>query len=155
MSTVKITLKVNADLGNLSEKESAILSGIGNLALLASGNLPICGCGCNDPEPGKPEEAPESKPEPKPGRPAKPTKKVEKAPEPAPVPAPAPAPSDEPAVPSKGIMITLEDLRELMREKLKDGRDVIKAKLNELGVAKVTALDPKYYDEFYNFLNTL
>lgn len=151
MSTVKITLEVNADLGNLSEKESAILSGIGNLALLASGNLPICGCGCNDPEPGKPGEAPEPKPEPKPGRPAKPTKKVEKAPESA----PASAPSDEPAVPSKGIMITLEDLRELMREKLKDSRDVIKAKLNELGSAKVTALDPKYYDEFYNFLNTL
>lgn len=153
MSTVKITLEVNADLGNLSEKESAILSGIGNLALLASGNLPICGCGCNDPEPGKPEEAPEPKPEPKPGRPAKTTKKVEKAPETAP--APVSAPSDEPAVPSKGTMITLEDLRELMREKLKDSRDVIKAKLNELGAAKVTALDPKYYDEFYNFLNSL
>ncbi len=64
---------------------------------------------------------------------------------PAPTPAPAPTSSS----------ISIEDVREALKEKVNDHRDEIKAKLTELGAPSVTKLDTSKYEEMYNFLVAL
>ena len=49
----------------------------------------------------------------------------------------------------------LEALRSLLRDKVADHREEIKAKLNDLGAASLTKLDPEKYSDMYRFLISL
>ena len=49
----------------------------------------------------------------------------------------------------------LEVLRSLLRDKVADHREEIKAKLNDLGAASLTKLDPEKYSDMYRFLISL
>jgi hypothetical protein len=53
--------------------------------------------------------------------------------------------------------LTVEAIRELMHAKVNnyDNRTKLKNKLSELGAGNVTTLDPKYYQEFYDYMITL
>lgn len=53
--------------------------------------------------------------------------------------------------------LTVEAIRELMHAKVNnyDNRTRLKNKLSELGAGNVTTLDPKYYQEFYDYMITL
>lgn len=48
--------------------------------------------------------------------------------------------------------ITIETVRELLSDKVKEHRAEIKEKLNELGAPSVTKLAPDKYNELYNYL---
>lgn len=84
---------------------------------------------------------------------------------PAPTPAPAPAPrkmeepepmpmdansslGSDPAVP-------IQDIRILLASKVDNNREIIRAKLTELGAKNVTGLDARNYYSFYEFLKGL
>lgn len=58
-----------------------------------------------------------------------------------------------------GAELSLDDIREIMAPVLKANggahRETVKAKLTELGVNNLTALDPKHYTTFVGFLNAL
>ena len=113
------------------------------------------------PEQPAPEVKPEA-PAPTPA-PAEETKKrtrtrkaAEPAPEPEPKaeePAPVADPDPEPELP--GMSLTVEEVREKLKEKVSEHRQEIKAKLTELGAPNVSSLAPAKYDEFANFLDSL
>lgn len=50
---------------------------------------------------------------------------------------------------------TLDDIRSIMREKVNDYRNEIRAELKRLGAAKVTALAEEHYTAFHGFLMQL
>lgn len=83
------------------------------------------------------------------------------APAPAPTPAPATAPAKPAAAPAKPSQkeadaITIDDVRAALMKKVNNGhREVIKAKLNELGTNSVTNLSPELYKDMLDFLNSL
>lgn len=56
---------------------------------------------------------------------------------------------------AEGPIIKIEDIRKLAAEKQYKHRLVLKAKLKEFGVANVTTLPEKNYQEFYDLLNSL
>ena len=88
------------------------------------------------PEPAaKSEPKPAAKSEPKPA--AKPTAKE---------PGPQPAAEEE-----QGI--TLEDIREVAKEKINAHREALKAKLTEYGASNISGLSPEFYEDFYVFLS--
>lgn len=49
----------------------------------------------------------------------------------------------------------LAEIREVLSTKVKDHKEALKTKLDELGSVNVTKLDPKHYVEFLDFLNSL
>ena len=51
--------------------------------------------------------------------------------------------------------INIEDVRSLLAIKVNEHRSEIKTKLNELGAPSVTKLDPKHYEDMFNFLKSL
>lgn len=51
--------------------------------------------------------------------------------------------------------ITLDDLREVLALKKDDHRDAIKAKLEELGAKRVSAVEEKDYRTMYDFMHEL
>lgn len=80
----------------------------------------------------------------------------------APVAAPAstkpvatPAPGAPAAQAASSASKSIEDVRNMLAQKVNEHRDVIKQKLNELGAPSVTKLDPAKYDEMFNFLEAL
>lgn len=162
MSEMKVTIELTLD------SEDARMSG---LLLALAGQSP---CKCNtvtvpavesapvaepvtEPKPKskskpKPKPAPEPEPEAAPEEepaPA-PTPAAEPAPKPAPKPAPAPAPADS--------EITIDLLRSLVIKIVGSNesyRSVIKDKLTEFGVERVTLLPAEHYKEMYDFLKSL
>ena len=86
-----------------------------------------------------------------------------KKPAPAPAPAPAPRKTEEPepmpmdANSSLGSdpAVSIQDIRTLLTSKVDNHRETIRAKLTELGAKKVTGLDARNYDAFYEFLKDL
>lgn len=82
---------------------------------------------------------------------------------PAPAPAPAPKKTEEPepmpmdANPSLGSnpAVSIQDIRTLLASKVDNHREIILAKLAELGARNVTGLDVRNYDAFYEFLKYL
>ena len=50
---------------------------------------------------------------------------------------------------------TVDDVRKKLSEKISGNRVVIKEKLESFGAPSVTSLSPHYYDEMYDFLNSL
>ena len=112
-----------------------------------------------------PAPQPQPQPEPKPEAqvPAEETKKrtrtrkaAEPAPEPAPEPESAPAAKEEDPEPElPGMSLTVEEVREKLKEKVSEHRAEIKAKLTELGAPNVSSLDPAKYETFANFLDNL
>ena len=58
---------------------------------------------------------------------------------------------------AESVKLTVEAIRELMHVKVNnyDNRTKLKNKLSELGAGNVTTLDPKYYQEFYDYMTTL
>lgn len=51
--------------------------------------------------------------------------------------------------------ITASQIRELVKEKAKEHKTAIRAKLTEFEAANVTKLDPKHYESFMEFLKGL
>jgi len=51
--------------------------------------------------------------------------------------------------------IKVEDLRALLSKKVEKNRAACKAKLTEMGTTSMTLLDPKLYEEMFNFLSAL
>lgn len=90
-------------------------------------------------------------------------KKAAPAPAPAPSPAPAPEKTEEPepmpmdANSSLGSdpAVSIQDIRTLLACKVDNHREIIRAKLTELGAKNVTGLDARNYDAFYEFLKDL
>lgn len=90
-------------------------------------------------------------------------KKAAPAPAPAPSPAPAPEKTEEPepmpmdANSSLGSdpAVSIQDIRTLLASKVDNHREIIRAKLTELGAKNVTGLDARNYDAFYEFLKDL
>lgn len=84
-------------------------------------------------------------------------------PAPAPAPAPAPIKTEEPkpmpmdANSSLGSdpAVSIQDIRILLASKVDNNREIIRAKLTELGAKNVTGLDARNYDAFYEFLKYL
>lgn len=84
-------------------------------------------------------------------------------PAPAPAPAPAPRKTEKPepmpmdANSSLGSdpAVSIQDIRTLLASKVDNSREIIRAKLAELGVKNVTGLDARNYDSFYEFLKDL
>ena len=84
-------------------------------------------------------------------------------PAPAPAPAPAPRKTEEPepmpmdANSSLGSdpAVSIQDIRTLLASKVDNHRETIRAKLTELGAKRVTGLDARNYDAFYEFLKDL
>ena len=83
--------------------------------------------------------------------------------EPAPAPAPVPKKTEESepmpmdANSSLGSdpAVSIQDIRILLASKVDNHRETIRAKLTELGARKVTGLDARNYDAFYEFLKDL
>jgi hypothetical protein len=65
----------------------------------------------------------------------------------------APATTTAPA--ATAATIGIEQVREVLKNKVNTHREAIKAKLDELGAPSVTKLDPSLYTELYNFLQSL
>ena len=63
--------------------------------------------------------------------------------------------AEEPKAEEPKPSVSIEDVRKALQEKVNDHREKIKAKLTEFGSANVTKLDPKHYNEMYNFLINL
>lgn len=78
-----------------------------------------------------------------------------------PAPAPAPRKTEEPmpmdANSSLGSdpAVSIQDIRTRLASKVDNHRETIRAKLTELGAKKVTELDARNYDTFYEFLKNL
>lgn len=76
-------------------------------------------------------------------------------------PAPAPRKTEEPmpmdANSSLGSdpAVSIQDIRILLASKVDNNREIIRAKLTELGARNVTGLDVRNYDAFYEFLKDL
>lgn len=51
--------------------------------------------------------------------------------------------------------VSIQDIRTLLASKVDNHREVIRAKLTELGAKNVTGLDARNYDAFYEFLKDL
>lgn len=93
----------------------------------------------------------ESQSAPKPETAAKstPAAKPEPKPEPKPV---AKEPESQPAA-EEEQGVTLEDIREVAKEKINAHREAIKAKLAEYGASNISGLSPEFYEDFYVFLS--
>lgn len=80
-----------------------------------------------------------------------------------PAPAPAPRKTEEPEpMPmdansslGSGPAVSIQDIRALLASKVDNHREIIRAKLTELGARNVTGLDVRNYDAFYEFLKYL
>lgn len=78
-----------------------------------------------------------------------------------PAPAPAPRKTEEPmpmdANSSLGSdpAVSIQDIRTLLASKVDNHREIIRAKLTELGAKNVTGLDARNCDAFYEFLKYL
>lgn len=66
-----------------------------------------------------------------------------------------PVPSQPAAQAVSSASKTIEEVRKALVEKVNEHRDAIKQKLTELGAPSVTKLDPRHYDEMFNFLKSL
>lgn len=86
----------------------------------------------------------------KPAKPAKPKLGLGKT-----KPAEKPAAEEKPADEAPACTHTLEELREIMPTKFEGNAATIKAKLGEFNTVSLSKLDPKYYDEMYDFLMSL
>ena len=98
--------------------------------------------------PAKPAEKPAEQPAPKPklglGGKAKPAAPAKPAEQPA-----EEAPAEEEST------HTLDELRELLKEKYEGNAATIKAKLTDFKAASLSKLDPECYDAMYDFLADL
>ena len=82
---------------------------------------------------------------------------------PAPAPAPVPKKTEEfasmpmDANSSLGSdpAVSIQDIRTLLASKVDHHREIIRAKLTELGAKNVTGLDARNYDAFYEFIKYL
>lgn len=90
--------------------------------------------------------------------PAKPATPAAPATPAKPVAPAAPAKPAAPATPAKPATesgVTIEQVRQVLAQKVNKHREEIKSKLNELGSPSVTKLDPTKYGEMLSFLNSL
>lgn len=80
---------------------------------------------------------------------------------PAPAPAPRktgepePMPMDANSSLGSAPAVSIQDIRTLLASKVDNSREIIRAKLAELGAKNVTGLDARNYDSFYEFLKYL
>lgn len=145
MEAIKISVDVNVNLSESTKKfiESFLKQGVST-------------CSCKSSE-QKLEMAPQPKPQPQP-QPKAETAQPASAPQPKPAPQAAPAPKPAPSQPASQqapASKSIDEVRQLLAQKVTEHRDSIKAKLNELGAPSVTKLDPAKYDEMYNYLASL
>ena len=139
METIKISVEVSVNLSENTQKflTSLFAAGVPSGAQVAASV-------------SKPAPAAPAKPAPaKPAAPAQPA-------QPAPTKPVAPAAPSAPAAPAaSSANKSIEDVREMLAQKVNAHRDAIKSKLNKLGAPSVTKLDPSKYDEMYDFLVNL
>lgn len=68
---------------------------------------------------------------------------------------PEPMPMDTNSSLGSDPAVSIQDIRTLLASKVDNNREAIRAKLTELGAKKVTGLDARNYDSFYEFLKDL
>lgn len=141
METIKISVEVSV---NLSENTQNFIKSLFSGAMAATAT-----------QAQKTAPAAPAKPasQPAPTQAAKP-----QAPAAAPAstkPAATPAPGAPAAQAASSASKSIEDVRNILAQKVNEHRDAIKQKLNEFGAPSVTKLDPSKYDEMYNFLESL
>lgn len=68
---------------------------------------------------------------------------------------PEPMPMDANSSLGSDPAVSIQDIRTLLASKVDNHRETIRAKLTELGAKKVTGLDVRNYDAFYEFLKDL
>lgn len=106
-------------------------------------------------KPASKPAAPAQKPE-APAKPAAPAAKPKMSLGKPAAPAAKPAASAaKPADDEPETELTINDVRELLKQKFEGNAATIKAKLLELGAENMTKLDPSHYQEMYDFLSDL
>lgn len=151
METIKISVEVNVNLSESTQNfiKSMFAAGIPSGAQVAAQVAAQPAKPAQPAQPVKPA-APAA-----PTQPAKPAAPAQPA-QPAPTKPVAPAAPSAPAAPAaSSANKSIEDLREMLAQKVNAHRDAIKSKLNKLGAPSVTKLDPSKYDEMYDFLANL
>lgn len=68
---------------------------------------------------------------------------------------PEPMPMDANSSLGSDPAVSIQDIRTLLASKVDNHREIIRAKLTELGAKNVTGLDARNYDAFYEFLKDL
>ena len=66
-----------------------------------------------------------------------------------------PMPMDANSSSGSDPAVSIQDIRTLLASKVDNHREVIRAKLTELGARNVTGLDARNYEAFYEFLKNL
>lgn len=111
--------------------------------------------------PAKPAAKPASKPAAPAQKPEAPAKPAAPAAKPKMSLGKPAATAAKPAAPAKPAddepenELTINDVRELLKQKFEGNAATIKAKLLDLGAENMTKLDPSHYQEMYDFLSEL
>ena len=138
METIKISVDVNINLSNDVKQF---------IASLFSGNQ--CNCGAKP----TPIETP--------AEPVKPAAPVKSAPTEKPGPAEKPSPNNVPVAekpaekPADKTPVTIEQIRAAVSKKSKTHYEKLKEKLSSYGATGVGSLAKEYYEEFFEYVNSL
>ena len=168
METIKISVEVSVNLSESTQNfiKSMFAAGIPSGAPAQVAAQPAKPAAPAQPaQPAKPA-APAQPAQPAPTKPVAPAQPAQPAPTkpaapaapsaPAPTKPVAPAAPSAPAAPAaSSANKSIEDVREMLAQKVNAHRDAIKSKLNKLSASSVTKLDPSKYDEMYDFLANL
>lgn len=147
METIKISVEVSVNLSESTQNfiKSMFAAGIPSGAQVAA----------QPAKPAQPAQPVKPAAPAAPTQPAKPAAPAQPA-QPAPTKPVASAAPSAPAAPAaSSASKSIEDVREMLAQKVNTHRDAIKSKLNKLGAPSVTKLDPSKYDEMYDFLVNL
>lgn len=140
METIKISVDVNINLSNDVKQFIA--------------SLFSCNCGAKP----TPIETPAAPTKPAPAAPAKP---APAAPAEKPGPAEKPSPSNAPVAekpaekPADKTPVTIEQIRAAVSKKSKTHYEKLKEKLSSYGATGVGSLAKEYYEEFFEYVNSL
>ena len=156
METIKISVEVSV---NLSESTQNFIKSMFAAGIPSGAPAQVAAQPAKPAAPAQPAQPAPTKPV-APAQPAQPapTKPVAPAAPSAPAPTKpvAPAAPSAPAAPAaSSANKSIEDVREMLAQKVNAHRDAIKSKLNKLSASSVTKLDPSKYDEMYDFLANL
>lgn len=146
METIKISVDVNINLSNDAKQFIASIFACNQ-----------CNCGTQVPTaPAKPAPAASAKP-----APAAPAKPAPTAPAEKPGPAEKPSLNNAPVVekpaekPVDKTPVTIEQIRAAVSKKSKTHYEKLKEKLSSYGATGVGSLAKEYYEEFFEYVNSL
>lgn len=162
MSKIEFSVEINPEKKEVALAAMALIAAMAELDLedVAKPRVEVRSLKVVEPEEVKPEETPvEEKPaRKKTSKKTSPAKKVEteeveekiEKEEEAPLTKSAPA-----GAKGSKASVSIEDIRKLMKDLVRDNRDAIKAKLEELGASSASTLEESQFGEFYSYLETL